>query len=600
MHMSFYVELKRRNVFRVGAAYIVAAWLLIQVAETIFPLFGFGDTPARVTVILLAIGFPLFLVFSWVFELTPEGLKKEKDIDRTAASVVHKTGKQLDRIIIVLLALGLGYFAFDKFVLDPARDAQLVAETAQQARSDALVESYGDKSIAVLPFVNMSSDPEQEYFSDGISEELLNVLSKIPDLRVISRSSAFSFKGKDINIPTLAKKLNVDHVLEGSVRKSGNQIRITAQLIEARTDTHLWSETYDRTFSDIFTIQDEITADIVDQLKVTLLGAPQTTEKTNPESYSLYLQARHFRRQGSQDGLEKAYNLLQRALDIDPDYAPIWDELSTVYTYQVDLGQVTFEEGYQKAREASKRALEIDPNNAQASASLGWDAMFLLNDFSTAASYFHSAYESAPNNSMVLGNIATFAAIIGRLEKATDLMSSAIEYDPIDSAKYTNLGAFYLATGKLDEAGLAFATALELSPDDVWTRQAIVYLRILQNRPAEALQILERLEDEFAHLTMLPMIFHDLGQAADAFTSLDNLKKSVGTIVSHYDIAEVYAQMGQIDNAFESLERAIQNEENVSLIRTSAFLRKLGTDSRWTDILTRVGLADEQVSGFEF
>ena len=189
--MSLYHELKRRNVFRVASAYLAASWLLIEAAETIFPLYGFGDAPARIVVTVLAIGFPLFLVFSWVFELTPEGLKKEKDIDRTAA-VTRKSGKQLDRIIIVLLALALGYFAFDKFVLEPARVADIVQETAEQARTDALVESFGDKSIAVLPFANLSADPEQEYFSDGISEELLNLLARIPELRVTSRSSSFS------------------------------------------------------------------------------------------------------------------------------------------------------------------------------------------------------------------------------------------------------------------------------------------------------------------------------------------------------------------------------------------------------------------------
>lgn len=597
--MSLYSELKRRNVFRVAIAYLAAAWLLSEVATTLFPLFGFGEAPARIVVILLAIGFPLFLIFSWVFEITPEGLMLEKDIQREH-SITAKTGKTLNRVIIVLLGLALGYFAFDKFVLDPVEDEQIALSALQEGRSAALTESYGDKSIAVLPFVDMSNNKDQEYMSDGIAEELLNLLAKIPELRVISRSSAFSFKGKDLDIPTIATQLNVAYILEGSVRKAGNQVRITAQLIEARSDTHLWSVTYDRTLEDIFAIQDEITADVVDQLKVTLLGAAQTTEKPNPESYSLYLQARHFRRQGSKEGVEKAYNLLRQALDIDSDYALIWEELSTIYTYQVSLGQVPFEEGYRKAREASKRALEIDPNNAQALASLGWDAMSLLNDLPAAASFFRSARQSAPNSPMVLANTATFAAVIGRLEEAADLMNLAIEYDPIDSVSYTNLGAFYLAAGRLDEASVAFTTALEISPDDVWTQQATVYLRILQNRPAEALQIMESLENEIAQLTMLPIILHDLGRVEDAATALEKLKSSVGTDVPHYDIAEVYAQLDQIDNAFDSLERAIQNEENISLIRTSAFLRKLETDSRWADILTRVGLADEQVSGFEF
>ena len=241
--MSLYQELNRRNVFRVAIAYLAGSWLLVEVAGTIFPLFGFGDTPTRILVIVLAIGFPLFLLFSWVFEITPEGLKKEKDIDRTA-SVTHKTGKQLDRIIIVLLALALGYFAFDKFILDPIEDAELVEETAQQVRSDVLVESYGDKSIAVLPFVNMSSDLEQEYFSDGLTDTLIHGLAQVSGLRVTAKTSSFYFKGMNVDIREIARKLNVSNILEGSVQKSGNRVRITAQLIEANSDTHLWSKNF--------------------------------------------------------------------------------------------------------------------------------------------------------------------------------------------------------------------------------------------------------------------------------------------------------------------------------------------------------------------
>ena len=248
--MSFFNELKRRNVLRVGAAYVVGAWLLIQVVETIFPLFGFDEAPARIVVIVLAIAFVPVLILAWAFELTPEGLKKESEVDRTQ-SIAPNTGKKLDRVIMVVLALALGYFAFDKFVLTPQRDAEQLAvleeqkttevEHARQAgRTEAMVESYGEKSIAVLAFQDMSQDKDQEYLSDGIAEELLNLLAKIPELRVISRSSAFSYKGENIKLAQVAEELNVAHILEGSVRKAGNRVRITAQLIEARSDTHLW------------------------------------------------------------------------------------------------------------------------------------------------------------------------------------------------------------------------------------------------------------------------------------------------------------------------------------------------------------------------
>ena len=306
--MSFFNELKRRNVIRVATAYAVAAWLVIQVVETIFPIYGLSDASIRLVIGVLAIGLIPALVFAWAFELTPEGLKKESEIDRTRSITPH-TGKKLDRMIIVVLALALGYFGFDKFVLGPQREAAgqeqvagQVEEARQQGRTEALVESYGDKSIAVLPFVNTSSDVEQEYFSDGISEELLSLLAKIPELRVISRSSAFSYKGKDIRVVKVAEELNVAHILEGSVRRAGNKVRITAQLIEARSDTQLWSDTYDRHLDDIFAIQDEIAATVVEQLKITLLGDAPKVRETSPEAYALFLQARHLGRQGSVEG----------------------------------------------------------------------------------------------------------------------------------------------------------------------------------------------------------------------------------------------------------------------------------------------------------
>lgn len=231
--MSLFSELKRRNVLRVAMAYLAASWLLIQVVETVTPVFGLSDEVIRSVVVFLVIGFPLVSVFAWLYELTPEGLKLEKEIDRSR-SISHHTGKKLDRVIIVVLVLAVAYFAIDKFVLSEQR-VRTIADTArQEGRTQALVESYGDKSIAVMPFVDLSPDGDQEYFSDGIAEELLNVLAKIKELRVISRTSAFSYKGKDIKLSDAAQELNVAHILEGSVRKSGTRIRITVQLIDVR------------------------------------------------------------------------------------------------------------------------------------------------------------------------------------------------------------------------------------------------------------------------------------------------------------------------------------------------------------------------------
>ena len=255
--MSLFNELKRRNVFRVGIAYIVMAWLVLQVADVILNNITAPGWVFHVLLLFLAIGFPFAVFFAWAFELTPEGLKKEKDVDRSK-SVTRITARKLDYVVIAVLVLALAYFTFDKFVLDPLRDAELVQATT------------ADKSIAVLPFVNMSNDPEQEYFSDGISEELLNVLAQFPGLQVAARTSAFQFKGQNRDIAGIAKQLHVNHVLEGSVRKAGNRLRITAQLIDADSGFQLWSETYDRELDDIFAIQDEISAAIGDALMIEL------------------------------------------------------------------------------------------------------------------------------------------------------------------------------------------------------------------------------------------------------------------------------------------------------------------------------------------
>lgn len=288
--MRFLDEIRRRNVHRIALAYLAVAWLLIQVAATVLPAYGVSEATLTILITVVAIGFVPAVVLSWVFDWTPEGLRRDTSVSDTATASANK---HLDRAIIVTLVLAVGYFAIDKFVIDPTRDAENMQTARDEGRADAFVESFGDLSKAVLPFVNMSADPEQEYFSDGIAEELLNLLAKIPELRVISRSTAFTFKGKDIVISEVAKKLNVAHILEGSVRRSGNKVRITAQLIDARTDTHLWSDTCDRELEDIFAIQDEISAKIVADLKLKLLDGAPKIEEIDPRAYDLYLQARY-------------------------------------------------------------------------------------------------------------------------------------------------------------------------------------------------------------------------------------------------------------------------------------------------------------------
>ena len=335
--------------------------------------------PARLVVIAVAIGFIPTLVFAWVYELTPEGLKKEKDVERSQ-SISPRVGRKLDRMIMLALVLALVLFAFDKFVLSPKWQTEQLQEARLEARGEALVASYGDHSIAVLPFVDMSINKDQEYMSDGIAEELLNLLTKIPQLRVISRTSAFSFKDKNLKIADVARELKAAHILEGSIRKSANQVRITVQLIEARSDTHLWSETYDRTLDNIFDIQDEIATAVVAQLKLTLLGETPTVDEIEPDAYALFLQARHLWRMGTSTGFEQAIELYREALTIAPAYADAWAGLGLVYMSQRQWGLRPYNEGFTMAREALRQALVLDPRHAPSHSRLSNIAMIYDND----------------------------------------------------------------------------------------------------------------------------------------------------------------------------------------------------------------------------
>jgi adenylate cyclase len=601
--LSLFNELKRRNVFRVGTAYVVASWLLIQIAETIFPLFGFGDTPARILVIVLAIGVVPTLVLAWAFEMTPEGLKKEKDVDRSQSITPH-TGKKLDRMIMVVLALALGYFAFDKFVLNPQRESALkeenvaaVEQARQQGRTEGLVESYGDKSIAVLPFVNMSDDASNEYFSDGISEELLNLLAKIPELRVISRSSAFSFKSQNLELTEIAERLNVAHILEGSVRKAGNRVRITAQLIEARSDTHLWSETYDRELDDIFAIQDDIAATVVEQLKITLLGESPHVQEVDPEAYALVLQARHLTNQASAEGFEQSIALYQQALAIEPEYAAAWDGLARNYAAQANYGLLPAAEGAALAREAAERALAIDPDFAPAHARLGWIAMVFDSDLAQAARHFERTLELEPAN---LANAAALLLSLDRLEEAIPLLEYVTARDPVDPIGHAYLGLFYLYADRWDAAIASYKAALRLSPDYIGAHYRMGTALLMQGDATAALAKVQQESFEAFRLIGLAMAQHALGEAGASDATLAELieKHEKGWA---YNIAYVLAWRNEADRAFEWLDKAVEYADpGLSDIVVEPAFGNIHDDPRWLPFLESIGKSPAQLDAIKF
>jgi len=596
--MSFFGELKRRNVIRVGAAYVVAAWLLIQVAETIFPLFGYGDGPARIVVVVLAIGFLPVLIFAWAFELTPEGLKKESEVDRSE-SITPQTGRKLDRAIMVVLVIALGYFAFDKFVLSEYREATMVESARQAGRSEALVESYGDKSIAVLPFVNMSDDASNEYFSDGISEELLNLLAKIPELRVISRSSAFSYKGKDIKLAQVADELNVAHVLEGSVRKTGNRVRITAQLIEARSDTHLWSQTYDRELDDIFATQDEIAASVVEQLKITLLGTVPKVQETDPEAYALYLQARHLGRQMTAESLGQSNVLYERALAIDPDYAAAWNGLARNYGNMARSDPLLADETSTKVREAAEKALAIDPDFAPAHATLGLNVITFDNDLAAAARHFGRALELDPADLAVLSNAVLLLQALGRLDQAIEVGEFLVARDPVNPTAHYNLGLGYLWESRWDEAIASFEICLHLSPGSGGTQYSIGEALLFKGEAEAALEAFAR-EEEVYRVKGQALALHALGRKEEHEQKLQQLIERWGDEWPS-EVAQVYAYRGDVDRTFAWLDRAIEQDEGgMGWQFLLPYYKAVHGDPRWASFLKRVGSAPEQLDAIEF
>ena len=476
--------------------------------------------------------------------------------------------------------------------------AALAVWLAQRPSGTAsLLDPY---AIAVLPFVNMSDDASNEYFSDGVSEELLNLLAKIPGLRVTSRTSAFSFKGADLEIPEIAERLNVAHILEGSVRMAGDEVRITAQLIDARSDTHMWSDTWDRTLDDIFAIQDEIAAEVVAQLKITLLSAAPTVEETDPEAYALFLQARQLSRQGTAEGYERSVALLQQSLEIDPGYAAAWVELARSYSRQASLGLAPIDEGFRAAREAANRALAIEPEHAEVHAELGNIAMLCDYDLAAAARYYERALELKPTDTEILGNAAVLAMGLGRLDEAIAFQEYVIARDPVNSRGYRRLGHVYIYAGRPDEAIMSLRSELTLRPGSISTHYALGEALLLKGEPEAALEAMQQESDEGWRLLGLPMAYHALGQAAESDAALEELIEKHEQDMA-YNIAQVLAFRGETDRTFEWLYKAVQyGDPGLTEIPLDIHFANIHDDPRWIPFLESIGKSPEQLAAIEF
>jgi TolB-like protein/Tfp pilus assembly protein PilF len=444
--MSLIAELKRRNVFRVGVAYAIVAWLLIEVASVVLPTFEAPEWVMKVFTFLLILGFPVALIFAWAFEMTPDGIKREKGLD-SAQSTARHGGRKLDFIIIGALVLALGYVLWGR-------------QPPQREPEDLNVaEAVAAKSIAVLPFVNMSDDPANEYFSDGISEELLNALAKVTELSVAARTSSFRFKGQDLGVGEIAEVLKVDHVLEGSVRKAGNRVRITAQLIRADSGFHIWTETYDRTLDDIFAVQEEIARAIVDALKakLDLTGGKRLANAgtENVEAYNLYLRGRYLT---GAAGIKS----LKEALRLDPGFARAWASLGLAYSIYNDLNP-DMKDAIALAEQAADKALALDASLAEAH-SLKAAVLVEKLEWRLAGEAFEHAVTLEPNEPISRLWYGQYLFMVGDFEAALRQSEEVLRLDPDNGYAVFQLGSFQYSMGDVEGGLKLLNQAIETSP----------------------------------------------------------------------------------------------------------------------------------------
>jgi TolB-like protein/Flp pilus assembly protein TadD len=553
--MSLIAELKRRNVFRVAVLYLVAGWLVLQVGDVVFPALGVPEWGLGLVLGLLILGFPIALIFSWIFELTPEGIKRERDID-PGQSVTAHTGEKINLLIIVLLLVAIGVVVADRLLPETPAPATVVespvsapmapmagsgedgpapgpAGSFEEADDPAAVAAgmfmttAPEKSVAVLPFVNMSGDPENAFFSDGLSEELLNVLAKVPDLFVAARTSSFHFKGHTGDIADIARQLRVRNVLEGSVRKSGDRVRITAQLIDASNGYHLWSDTYDRRVDDVFAVQDEISTRVAEALKVALFDGAENTLQQRPtddiDAYLAYLKGQQHIRDGGVAGYENAAAAFEQAVALDPDFAEAYAAIGIAWGSALDWGNTSWQVGGPPLRAAADRALALDDNLAHA-----WVADGLARAWQDADSRadpevldsLERAYRLAPDDVEVTYWYAVGLNWQGRAQESIEPLQRALIRDPLSPRLNAQLGVAQRDAGNLDAARESYRRVTELSPGNPLGPDGIASIERSRSRVDQAVlwqyRTLEADQDDTFSASMI----------ATDYANLDDLERA--------------------------------------------------------------------------
>jgi TolB-like protein/Flp pilus assembly protein TadD len=583
---SFFAELKRRNVYKVAVAYIVAGWALSQGIAQVFPVFDVPNWAIRVIVLLIIVGLPIALVLAWMFELTPQGIKRTEIADAMPATTRRKKHAWI-YVVVIAGAISVGLFFLGRYSASRG--------TAPQVESAALSQ----KSIAVLPFDNLSRDPDNAYFTEGVQDEILTRLAKVADLKVISRTSTQQFKSTPEDLPRIAKQLGVAHVLEGSVQRANDQIRVNVQLINALTDAHLWAETFDRKLTDIFAVESEIAKTIADTLQAKLSGAEQhaiaARPTVNTEAHQLYLKGRFFWNKRTGNDLKKSIDYFQQAIATDPNYALAYAGLADAYVFLPGYNAGTPQDCYPKAMAAAKKALELDDTLAEAHTTLALAIWYFDFDSSQANREFQRALELNPNYAIAhqqYGNNTLSA--LGRFEDAIAEGKRAVELDPLSLVINSDLGTDYYFARRYEEAITQLRKTLEMDPRFYYAYVNLGWALEAKGNLDEAISEYQKaraLNDDPFVLGLLGHAYASSGNQTEALKILEQLKQlSRQRYVSAYSFVVVYLGLGNKEEALHWLEQGYQDRagNDIGWIRVDSLVDPLRGDPRFEALAEKI------------
>jgi TolB-like protein/Tfp pilus assembly protein PilF len=578
---NFFAEVKRRNVYKVAIAYIFAGWALSQGIAQVFPVFDVPNWVIRTIVVMIILGLPVALVLAWMFELTPQGIKRTDTADAMPEATRKKKYVWI-YVVVIGAAISIGLFFLGRY---------------SAGNTTASPAGITNKSIAVLPFDNLSRDPDNAYFCEGVQDEILTRLAKVADLKVISRTSTQHFKSTPDNLPQIAKQLGVAHVLEGSVQRANDQIRVNVQLINALTDAHLWAETFDRKLTDIFAVETDIAKTVADTLQAKLSGSEKSlmakTPTVNPEAYELYLKGRFFWNKRTGDDLRKSIEYLKQAVAKDPGYALAYAALADSYGLLRFYGGASPAESVVPAEAAAKKALELDDSLAEAHASLGLIATEEL-DLNRGVKEQERAIQLNPNYATAHHWLGLGLATLRQPDRSIAELKRALELDPLSMIINADLSIIYLYAGRYDAAEAQARKTLEIDPRSFVAHYYLGAALQLTSRLKEAIPEFQKaveLNNDPYSIAMLAQAYARNGQTDEArklLTHLNEMAKSAE--VPEYALALVYTSLGEKERAIEALEHGFAggNKSYLFLLPGDPFLDDLRGDPRFEALVQKI------------